>query len=91
MVSRNADREFVKLPLEAQLALIAGARDLEPVRGLTHGYYKYPARFSPAFVRSAITTFTQPGDLGSGLIDHSQKMTTAAMQIADMKVWAHRS
>lgn len=63
MVSRNADREFVKLPLEAQLALIAGARDLEPVRGLTHGYYKYPARFSPAFVRSAITTFTQPGDL----------------------------
>src|ERR1019366_9546606 len=30
-------------------------------------------------------------DLGSGLIDHSQKMTVAAMQIADMKVWAHRS
>jgi hypothetical protein len=27
----------------------------------------------------------------SGLIDHSQKMTVAAMQIADMKVWAHRS
>jgi hypothetical protein len=30
-------------------------------------------------------------ELGSGLIDYSQKMTTAAMQIADMKVWAHRS
>ena len=29
--------------------------------------------------------------LGSGLIDHSQKMTVAAMQMADMKVWAHRS
>jgi hypothetical protein len=29
--------------------------------------------------------------LGSGLIDHSQKMTIAAIQIADMKVWAHRS
>jgi hypothetical protein len=27
--------------------------------------------------------------LGSGLIDHSQK-TAAAMQIADMEVWAHR-
>ena len=27
----------------------------------------------------------------SGLIDQSQKMTAAAMQIADMKVWAHRS
>ena len=29
--------------------------------------------------------------LGSGLIDQSQKMTIAAMQMADMKVWAHRS
>jgi len=24
-------------------------RDPEPVRGLTHGFYKYPARFSPSF------------------------------------------
>jgi hypothetical protein len=31
-----------------------------------------------------------PG-LGSGLIDHIQKMTMAAMAIADMKVWAQRS
>ena len=30
-------------------------------------------------------------DLGSGLIDQSQKMTVAAMTMADMKVWAHRS
>ena len=30
-------------------------------------------------------------ELGSGLIDQSQKMTAAAMQMADMKVWAHRS
>ncbi len=29
--------------------------------------------------------------LGSGLIDHSQKMTVAAMVMADMKVWAQRS
>ena len=42
---------------------MAGARDREPVRGLTHGFYKYPARFSPAFARAAIETFTQPGDL----------------------------
>jgi DNA-binding transcriptional LysR family regulator len=34
---------------------------------------------------------TLEDQLGSGLIDYSQKMTTAAMQIADMKVWAHRS
>jgi ABC-type dipeptide/oligopeptide/nickel transport system ATPase subunit len=31
------------------------------------------------------------GDLGSGLIDQSQKMTVAAMHMADMKVWAQRS
>jgi hypothetical protein len=29
--------------------------------------------------------------LGSGLIDHSQKMTVAAIAMADMKVWAQRS
>ena len=31
------------------------------------------------------------GDLGSGLIDHNQKMTVAAIAMADMKVWAQRS
>ena len=30
-------------------------------------------------------------DLGSGLIDQIQKMTTAAMQIADRNAWAQRS
>jgi hypothetical protein len=29
--------------------------------------------------------------LGSGLIDYIQKMIVAAMQIAEKKVWAHRS
>jgi hypothetical protein len=29
--------------------------------------------------------------LGSGLIDYSQKMTVATIQMADMKVCAHRS
>ena len=29
--------------------------------------------------------------LGSGLIDHIQKMTIAAIAMADMKVWAQRS
>jgi hypothetical protein len=45
------------------MALVAGARNTEPVSGLTHGFYKYPARFSPAFVRAVIQTFTKPGDL----------------------------
>jgi DNA methylase len=48
---------------EAQAALVAAARDGSPVRGLTHGYYKYPARFSPVFASAAIKAFTQPGDL----------------------------
>jgi hypothetical protein len=29
--------------------------------------------------------------LGSGLIDHNQKMTIAAITMADMKAWAQRS
>lgn len=50
------------LSASAQVALIDGARDTRPVGGLTHNFYRYPARFSPAFVRSAINVFTQPGD-----------------------------
>lgn len=33
-----------------------------PVRGYTHNLYKYPARFSPVFARSAIECFTSPDD-----------------------------
>lgn len=54
---------YLQLSLEAQAVLIAAARDAEPVRGLTHGFYKYPARFSPVFARAAIEMFTKPGDL----------------------------
>jgi hypothetical protein len=55
--------KFLRLSDDAQAALIAAARDAAPVRGLTHGYYKYPARFSPLFARAAIQAFTEPGDL----------------------------
>lgn len=34
-----------------------------PTEGLTHNFYKYPARFSPQFVRTAIETFSNPGDV----------------------------
>lgn len=53
----------IELSATEQKAFIAAARDLEPVRGLTHGFYKYPARFSPSFVRAAIEAFSKPGDL----------------------------
>lgn len=38
------------------------AKDQAPVSGLTHQFYRYPARFSPVFARTAIETFSQPGD-----------------------------
>jgi DNA methylase len=46
----------------AQAALVKGARDLQPVSGLTHNFYRYPARFSPGFARAAVEAFTEPGD-----------------------------
>lgn len=32
------------------------------VKGLTHEFYRYPARFSPTFVREVIDIFTETGD-----------------------------
>jgi len=37
--------------------------DRSRVKGLTHQFYRYPARFSPQFVRAFIEEFTEPGDL----------------------------
>lgn len=48
--------EYLDVMLEA-------ARDKARVSGLTHGFYRYPARFSPRFARAAIEAFTQPGEL----------------------------
>jgi len=42
---------------------VNAARDKGRVSGLTHKFYRYPARFSPQFVRTAIEQFTSPGDL----------------------------
>ena len=47
----------------ALAALQAGVLDASPVTGLTHQFYRYPARFSPTFARAAIEAFTNPGDL----------------------------
>ena len=44
-------------------SLVEAARDAEPVSGLTHNFYRYPARFSPKFVRAAIKALSEPGDL----------------------------
>ena len=51
-------------PLTVDLKrLRAVARDSDPVLGLTHNFYRYPARFSPRFAAAAIREFSDPGDL----------------------------
>jgi hypothetical protein len=45
----------------------------------------------PYSAASFFQMLSTTGNLGSGLIDHIQKMTIAAMAMADMKVWAQRS
>lgn len=42
--------------------IILAAECARPVSGLTHSFYRYPARFSPVFVRAAIEAFSEPGD-----------------------------
>lgn len=39
------------------------ALDTRPVSGLTHRFYRYPARFSPTFAAAAIAQFSKPGAL----------------------------
>ena len=48
---------------EAFQKISAAAQDRSRVSGATHRFYRYPARFSPAFVRACIKEFTEPGDL----------------------------
>lgn len=45
------------------LAIRHAALDRAPVTGLTHTFYRYPARFSPQFAGAAIEAFSRPGDL----------------------------
>jgi len=43
--------------------LAKSALDRKPVTGLTHNFYRYPARFSPSFASTAVQLFSKPGDL----------------------------
>lgn len=44
-------------------SVVASVLAQEKVAGAPHDFYRYPARFSPLFVREAVKAFTQPGDL----------------------------
>jgi hypothetical protein len=48
--------------LSVKVEFLEAVLNREPVSGLTHNFYRYPARFSPLFARAAIEAFTQPGD-----------------------------
>ncbi|MCR4298692.1 MAG: site-specific DNA-methyltransferase [Gallionella sp.] len=61
--SIGADQKASVWDAEAFTRLVNAARDKGRVSGLTHKFYRYPARFSPQFVRAAIEQFTNPGDL----------------------------
>ncbi len=39
------------------------ALDQQPIAGLTHRFYRYPARFSPIFARACIEAFSEPGQV----------------------------
>ncbi|MBI4182702.1 MAG: site-specific DNA-methyltransferase [Proteobacteria bacterium] len=59
----KAHLDFLDIPEVNEASLIKAARDSRPVNGLTHNFYRYPARFSPTFVRTAIEALSRPGDL----------------------------
>ena len=42
--------------------IVSAAQDNSTIRGWTHNFYRYPARFSPVFVRSVIEAYSDPGD-----------------------------
>ncbi len=48
------------MTVDAELLKAVHSRDR--VMGLTHGLYRYPARFSPQFARTVIERFSEPGD-----------------------------
>jgi DNA modification methylase len=51
------------LPNQVTERLAKSALDKNRITGLTHNFYRYPARFSPSFASTAIELFSNPGDL----------------------------
>jgi hypothetical protein len=54
---------ILTLDPEARERLLTAVECHEPVTGLTHNFYRYPARFSPKFARAVIEIFTLPGEV----------------------------
>ena len=82
-----------KMPAEAAWDLDALRRELESIEVAMPNIDLTLSGFSVPEIDSMRGAYhaASLNDLGSGLIDHSQKMTVAAIAMADMKVWAQRS
>lgn len=48
---------------QVEVEFLEAVHSREHITGLTHGFYRYPARFSPLFARAAIKLFTKHGDI----------------------------
>lgn len=48
---------------EDERRLLDSLHSVRLIGGLTHNFYRYPARMSPVFVREVISHFTRPGDV----------------------------
>lgn len=60
---RRAQEAAITLSEKELCRLVDSIRSAKAVDGLTHRYYRYPARFCPAFARTAIELFSKPGDI----------------------------
>lgn len=60
---RKKQGRVFRANMDAFNRIVEAAHDNNRVAGHTHNFYRYPARFSPQFVRAAIETFTEPGDV----------------------------
>ncbi len=62
----------VNATVDLNKAFLDAFSNISPSQGYTHTFYRYPARFSPQFVRATIKSFTRRGDcvldpfMGSG-------------------------
>lgn len=62
-IASGKGQATLQLSPNAQRQLIAAARSMAPVSGLTHNFYRYPARFSPEVARAAIEVLSEPGEV----------------------------
>jgi hypothetical protein len=62
-MAKSAHQQPQDMGAASRASLRAAAIDSSPVSGLTHRFYRYPARFSPGFAGTAIELFSQRGDL----------------------------